>query len=184
MTIEEAEEEFKRYDGHFFHMGREGRYKEYKALGIPAETEEKWRQELIAEYFSQLFKDEGEQWFKFNRIFGIIKETKTKYNDNISLYLKKLEYAVKLDKHERVLIIEGMAKNCSFILWKTELGDEMNRIMEQLMAFTCTEEDNFNTLGGYNMPQRYNEAVADYRKRYEYFREAYGKGDAAENKFS
>lgn len=51
LTMEQAEELFKRYDGHLFHMHRDDYYlyQLYKRLEIPKETEARWREELAQE---------------------------------------------------------------------------------------------------------------------------------------
>ena len=51
LTMMQAEEFFKAFDGRKFHMDRDEPYKYqlYERLNIPKETEERWRAELAAQ---------------------------------------------------------------------------------------------------------------------------------------
>ena len=48
LTLEQAEEFFKQYGGHKFHMDREDHYKMqlYRRLNVPEELEDEWRRDL------------------------------------------------------------------------------------------------------------------------------------------
>jgi len=52
MDLKEAEEFFKKYDGHGFHMFREeeGNYAVYQKLNISKDTEDRWRKEILDRY--------------------------------------------------------------------------------------------------------------------------------------
>ena len=61
MTLEQAEQFFKKYDGRKFHMMREDwyHYQLYERLQIAKELEDQWRSEITAEEFEKRF-DNGE----------------------------------------------------------------------------------------------------------------------------
>lgn len=74
MTIGQAKDCFMQYDGHGFHMGREepDKYAEFKALDIPAETQERWRQELLDEYIEKMRTPHKDIWCTHSRFLAVL----------------------------------------------------------------------------------------------------------------
>lgn len=184
MTLIEAEKYFKRFDGFFFHMGREEpqNYNTYKALKISEETEEQWRQEIINNYFEHLFNAPDRVWYKFSTIVSIIYSTKTLKEKNCIRLISALKKMSYLDKMSKVLIIEQMAGNrgmsengaCALICMSTssEQRKRMNEIVLKLADFTCTEEDDQPGFAFNNIKKRHIKAVENYKARYEIYKDA------------
>ena len=182
MTIKEAKAVFKRFDGFFFHMGREEpeHYSAYKELKINKETEEQWRQELIDDYFKHLFDNPNKVRYVFGTITEIIYDTETLRKENCLRLISMMEKMTSLDKKNKILIIELMTGSggiengaCALICKATSAEDRtrMNEIVLKLADFTCTEEDNENGFAFSNMKERHMKAVKAYKKRYEIYKD-------------
>lgn len=183
MTIKEAEAVFKRFDGFFFHMGREEpeQYSAYKELKINKETEEQWRQELIDDYFEHLFDKPNKVCYVFSSIIAIIYNTETLRKENCVRLISMMEKMISLDKKNKILIIETMTGSrgwiengaCALICKSTSAEERkrMNEAVMKLADFTCTEEDNEAGIAFNNMKKRHMEAVQTYKKRYEIYKD-------------
>ncbi len=179
MTLKEAEEYFKRFDGHPFHMGREEpeMYREFCDMDIPEATKEQWRQELIDSLLKEL--SEKKEGFIVYRILEIICESKTgiadiyknKKADNISLLLDTIDSLKDVDSFEKILIIENLTKHCGIIV-VNGLGERLNNTFERLSDIPMTEEEKSERLNMYwSLGERYESAVRKYRESYEYYAE-------------
>ena len=172
MTIEEAEIYFKKYDGHYFHMGREEpieRYREFKELDIPETIIEKWRQEIIDRKFSTMFDDPKDVWGKFFNVIYVISETETDHQRNGERLLDSLSRMSDIDVQQKILVIETIADhNCrSFIRRKTDLTPRLNELMSSFMDFRFDPDDFPQTMGWENIQERYDSAVDDYKHAYD-----------------
>ena len=174
MTIEEAKQYFKRYDGHYFHMGREEpwNYDEFKKFNFQDSIIEQWRQEIIDNYFEKLFNRSDNVWSAILHIIDVMPETKTNYPDNCRKLLNALNKAANLDKKQKILIIEVMAeKGCQFVCQKSDLALEMNDIMSLFMDFECYPEDSIaNSIAWNDVPHKHKAAVRDYSNAFEYYK--------------
>lgn len=172
MTIEEAEIYFKKYDGHYFHMGREEsmkRCREFKELDIPETTIEKWRQEIIAHYFNTMFDDLKDVWRKLLRAIDVISETETDHQNNGERLLDSLSRMNDIDVQQKILVIETIADhNCrSFIRRKTDLTPRLNELMSSFIDIEFDPDDFPKTMGWENIQERYDSAVKDYKHAYD-----------------
>ena len=59
MNIKEAEEFFKKYHGHGYHMWHDDSVKnrEFDSMKISPELKEQWRQDLIQDFFEHMLDD-------------------------------------------------------------------------------------------------------------------------------
>ena len=64
MTLEEAKQFYRHYNGQGFFMAREepARAAEYRSLGVTEEMKRQWDGELIGEMFRDLWKDPSRVW--------------------------------------------------------------------------------------------------------------------------
>ena len=181
MTILEAEEYFKQYGGHGFHMCREEprKYDQYKMLNISPQMEEKWRQDILNRKFGQFFERPEEVWVQHGSIIDVLTATETKIEENCLKLLFCMEQMMKLDKKQKILIIENMAGRtvpqkdggCYLICSRTTLAKRMNEIMTKIMDFECNLEDNIDSHGWNNIRERHIKAVARYKMVYYRFGE-------------
>lgn len=172
MTLSEAESLFKKYDGHYFHMGREESpecYHDFMALCLPDSVIEQWRQEIIDHLFDIMFEDHEDVWGKLYRIIKVMLDTKTHYQKNGERILDNLSRMNELDTKQKILIIERMTECCSFICRNTDLAPRMNDIMTSFMDFECREDEIKKTPGWKDAGKRYDEAVNEYRSIYRQF---------------
>lgn len=186
MTITEAEEFFRRYDGHAFHMGREepAMYREFIRMEISDSAKEQWRQEIIDGYIKRIKNGDVVPMTRFGTIntvsslvrktFDIIKNTKNNKCDNISLLLDAISETEIPDKREKIYIMERITENCDMIAG-CGLGDKMNYVFEKLADFPITEEDKTVSTGYRNIPERYESAVSEYRQEYDYVTKHYAE---------
>lgn len=163
LSMQQAKEYFIRYDGHFFHMGREepSLYDEFKNMRIDSNTMEIWRQEILDNFY-QLFlsgKKKDECWFIVSHFLSVVKETDTKHDDNGRKLLEMLNYAAaELDKQQKILITEIMVEHgvrwfCQNTMLKDEMLSEINNLIDFNVEFTPAK------IGYDNAYERYNEAL-------------------------
>ena len=127
MTLKEAEEFFKKYDGHAFHMGREeyDMYREFNHMDIVESTKDQWRQEIIDGYIKRIKNGDVVPMTRFGlintvsslarKIFDIIKDMKNNKYDNISLLLDAISGTEIPDKREKIYIMERITESCDMI---------------------------------------------------------------------
>ncbi|MBQ6464939.1 MAG: hypothetical protein IJJ43_01550 [Oscillospiraceae bacterium] len=170
MTIEEAEQFYKRYDGLGFHMWREEpeRAEAFKALHISPEIKTKWDDDLIRQAFKMLWDKREKTWWVHSRLIKLIgRNPREEYIDR---FLSEMEKMKTLDKWSKVIIIENMAGRdraltggCRLICKESGQAERMDRIMRELMDFACTEDDATGELGWTDPADRYRNAVSAYR---------------------
>lgn len=109
-------------------------------------------------------------------------ETKNGIPEYSDKLISLTEELYDLDKKQKILIIENMAgrrfhgKNtqndggCYLICSRTSLGERMNEVMKKLMDFECREDDNLNEQGWSNMRERHFDAVKNYERAYNKFK--------------
>lgn len=143
MTLKEAEEFFKKYDGHAFHMGREeyDMYREFNHMDIVESTKEQWRQEIIDGYIGRI--KNGDVVSMTN--FGLI--------DTVSALVRRIFDIIK------------NTENCDMMV-KFGLGEKMNQVFEKIADFPITEEDKTVSTGYMTIPERYERAVKKHREMY------------------
>ncbi|MBQ6394871.1 MAG: flavin reductase [Atopobiaceae bacterium] len=90
LTLEQAEELFKRYDGRMFHMDRDDHYlaQLYRRLGVPKEIEDRWRAELIAERVSRAEEEGVRMEKRYVEPFELSEEITSKVKAGILLTTK------------------------------------------------------------------------------------------------
>ena len=174
MTIEQAEKYYKQYDGHGFHMWREEpeRYEEFEKLSISRELKKKWDDDLIRRYFETLWKNTDDVWRIHGRLIEILKRNPTEgYADRL---LNEMEKMTALDKYSKILIIENMAGRdralkggCMLICTASRQAERMNRIMNDLMDFSCDKDDAAGEIGWTEPDARYKRAVSAYQAAYQ-----------------
>lgn len=172
MTLKEAEEFFKSYGGHHFHMWRDDptNYSAYDKLDISDVTREKWRQELVDDYFDTMFDDPKNVWNKFFSAVYILKELEVNYQANFSRIIDSIRKMDYLDKQQKILIIDTVPDCCYYIFRYTNLAPALQKVMERFMGFECGPEDNLPERAWSNMADRYDKAVKNYIKSFEYYK--------------
>lgn len=173
MTLKEAEEYYKKYDGHGFHMYREEPeiYQVFQDLHIPNTRTKQWDSELTEDYFKKMWMDPDRVWTIHDRLIDILIRSKNKaYIDRLLCEMEKME---SLSKKNKVLIIENMAGRnaaleggCMLVCRNTDYGIRMDRIMKRIMDFSCDERDNIEIPGWHDMRARYENAVSQYKSAY------------------
>jgi len=173
MNLKEAEEFFKNYHGHGYHMWHDDPVKnrEFDSMKISPELKEQWRQEIIQNFFEHLFDRPEEIWFRHRNLIDVIKETKTDKQKNCSKLLDSMEQFYSLDKKTKIIIIENMAGRtnpqedggCYLICVNTGLKERMHNIVHELMNFECAPDD--------SLYKRFLEAKNSYMTAYNKFRD-------------
>ena len=172
MDIQYAEKFFKQYDGSHFFMDREmpEEYTAYKNLQISKAKENQWRSEILDDYFNKMISEYSTDYWRYhNKIISILNQMDT----DIIEYLKKLLYSMKivekLDKRQKILVIENMAgrtvaqKDGGYYLFASNgITDPVREIMKSITKFECTTLDNGEDIGWSNMPQRLSNAKGKY----------------------
>lgn len=172
MNTAEAETFFKKYNGQSFHMWREALpvYEEFQSLNLSPDITEKWRQELLDDYFSRLFADYEDVWWIHSLIIDILKSTTTNLTENCNKLLDAMEKMTELNNRHKVIIIENMAGRTEpqedggvfLICRRTGLAKKMNKIMKLLICSYMPDDIDTN--------DRYHIAVKAYKKSYRRFR--------------
>lgn len=179
MTLAEAEEFFKEFNCHGYHMfcDEPTKYEKFVALDIPNATKEIWRQEKIYSNLEDLWKNPENVWIAFHRTLEVIMSCSLHPDENAGALLNEMEKMTVLDKKQKILIIETMAGRhisfidggCRFICEKTSLAIRMNEIMNRFMDFDCDESDCKDSHGWRDTPGRLADAKSNYRKAYAKF---------------
>lgn len=172
MDIAEAEAFFKRFNGQSFHMCREAipEYEEFKNLNLSSDITEKWRQELLDDYFPRLFADIEDVWWIHSCIIDILKSTTTNLTENCNKLLDAMGKMTELNNCHKVIIIENMAGRTEpqedggvcLICRHTRLARKMNKTMKLLIRSYITVD--------IDTDKRYHIAVESYKKAYRRFR--------------
>lgn len=172
MTITEAEQLYKKFDGNLFYMNREEPhlYEDFKQLNISSEILINWNQEIIETLFNELSKDSNMTFWVFMRLFELIKIDKNNLEKNIERYFNEIRKTKKLDYLQRIILIELFAGKdayqktgiCFFVCNNiTKYINEMNEIVMRLMDFSCKENKELN--------KRFDEAKKNYKKAFTKF---------------
>ena len=129
MDLKEARSLFRHYRGWLFMMGREepSKYHEFASLQIPKDTFESWRQELIAEYFSDIVR--------------ILQSTLTLKEENGEKILDLLIKILEEENCDRGLIMNivygnSYSRKDSLLCWienNTSLSEKLDRILNFYM---------------------------------------------------
>jgi hypothetical protein len=180
MNIKEAEEFFKKYHGHGYHMWHDDPVKnrEFDSMKISPELKEQWRQDLIQDFFEHMLDDPDKIWLQHDNVLKIIESTKTNLEENCTRFLDIMEEFHTLDKKQKVLIIENMAGRtnpqedggCYLICAKTDLKERMHNIMLKIMDFECTADDNLRERGWNDIRTRFHNALNAYDRAYAKFK--------------
>lgn len=111
MTFGEAEEFFKKYDGHAYHMWHDEPkvYKEYCRKKISKKQENIWRLQKIEEHHERIQSQPESAWVWIGRIIGIMHVLETVSDELLKQLLDALEQIGKQDIRQRILVMEDMA---------------------------------------------------------------------------
>lgn len=180
MNLKEAEEFFKKYNGHGYHMWHDDPVKnrQFDNMRISPELMEQWRQELIQDFFEHILDCPEEIWLRHGNLLDVIKSTKTNLEENCNKLLDVMEEFHTLDKRQKVLIIENMAGRtnpqedggCYLVCAKTDLRERMHNIMLKIMDFECTSNDDLDQRGWSDIRTRFHNALNSYDKAYVKFK--------------
>ena len=139
MDLEEARSLFRRYKGRLYRMAKEvpDEYRAFAALTIAKDTLEKWRQELIEEYFDQAKADPAKAWLPFSDIVRILPSTLTLKEENGDKILDLLETILNDEGSDKGLIMtliygNTVSRNDSLLCWigkNTSLSPKLNEIL-------------------------------------------------------
>ena len=108
MTIEQAEEFFKRYDGSSFHMSREEpqQFAVFRTLDITDEQKDCWRFEMAQEYIDKINSDDPHSWAYFSSLMTVLSPVRTFNDKQESLLLKGIEKQIGCDEQSRMITLE------------------------------------------------------------------------------
>lgn len=180
--FKDAEKFFKRFHGFSYHMWHDEpkKYEEYKNLNIKPELEEMWRQDIIEDLFHRMIHTPEYVWIYHGNIISVLFCTKTRVEKHCDRLLDLMGTMIALDNRSKILIIKNMEGRsvaqsdggCCLICTRTALGDKMHAIMEQLMDFQCSEDDNLDEKGWRDMNRRRLDAIEGYQSAYSRFKDS------------
>lgn len=156
MTLKEAEDFFKRYNGQGFHMLREeaDAYKKYNQLQISGKQEDMWRLQIIEEQYCFIQSDKENAWGWFGNIIEIIHGLEETKDETLEQLMNSLKYISELDVRQRILVMEHMAgkpsgqNNGGYALYKSrnKFYKGLKENMAQVMHMTSEDFDEMNEL--------------------------------------
>lgn len=167
MNLEEAKQQYFRYDGSLFQMDRadSSLYNSFKMLHIGQDTLNKWDEEMLDALFGQLWVVPDRIWVTHGRIVRIIANENCDAEDYLGKLLDEMDGAPDIGSFNTTLILENMAGRTEpmkdggvyLVCTHTNLSSKMNGIMERLIS-SCREK--------YKVDERFEEAVRRYRSAY------------------
>lgn len=185
MTIHQAEQYFRKYNGLGFHMWHDepNSYEKYKNLNIKLELEEKWRQQLVDEKltliknFDLCGSSDFPIWRIHFRIIEIMISMSTNKRENALILFEIMEEFYKFGKKQKILIAGNMAGGNSqftdggifFICSNSELKQELVKSVDILLDFECISDDDENIEGWTDMRERYFESVGNCKRAFRKF---------------
>ena len=184
-NTQQSENETAIKDFFFYHQGDAmsmaiddpKKYKQYRTLSEA--TIESWRQELIAQDFELLIKDNADnQWILVGNLIRLISSSKNLVEDHFKKLLTTIiEISSTLNKRQRILILEHFAGRTLSqedggiysIQSKTNLNELLKTAINTLSNFTCIVSDNTSEVGWENIQQRYNCAKKSVQSAFQKF---------------
>ena len=173
MDLLQSETFFKDYNGLKFHMFREEplKYNEYKNLCVPQSLEETWRQNIVDDEINLLLNLATKQsintpiWTIQDKLIQVLSEMNENQKHNAtSLFnaFEKIDFN-ELSKKERILIAENMSGRDDnfkdgaifFICTNSDLKSPLSTLVDRLLDFSCTYDDNEHTIGWRDITNRY-----------------------------
>ncbi len=174
MTIKDAERFYKIYNGYTFQMGREepAKYDAFRELKIPDDMLREWDLDLIAQGFEHLWDEEKNVWSRQGDLLEVIKRFGKGAGVYVDPLLQEMEKMDRLNKQNRILIIENMSGRdreyksggVYFICTNTDQAEHMNEVMKKIMDFTCTDKDNLEYPGWTDINGRFTAAKNAYKR--------------------
>ena len=171
--------------GNTMHMAREycDVYEMYKQLDPGEDILKEWDLELLESLFAMLWEDPGFVWGRHGQIIEVLNRGRVDIGYWVARLLDEMEKMDVLDKKNKILIIENMSGintredlgGVHLICTSTEQGSRMADIMNKLMDFSCTADDDIDQRGWDNMLNRFLVATASYEKAMKRFGNTDGK---------
>lgn len=124
-NLKKGEKLFFKYNGHFFHMDREGEYEEYRKLKIPKELEAVWRNQIFDTLTEQIAHETD--IIKKTVLIGALVDAGIREQETTNLISNILEQP--LDTFSRILLSEHL-KSVSRYTKNMELQHRIAHILE------------------------------------------------------
>ncbi len=108
MTLEEAREFFRRFNGSAFHMSREEPQKlaMFEALGISEEVKDAWRLEMAQEYLDEISSDNPKSWSLFSAMASVLMTVKSFSDSQQDRFIEAIEKQSGSDLLSRTITLE------------------------------------------------------------------------------
>lgn len=108
MTINEAREFFRQFDGFSFHMAREepAKYETFQKLSISDSQKDQWRKEIACEYFEKIGPDHKDSWAPFSSMSSVLMSMKRTDSLQEELILKGIEKQLSCDIKTKIITLE------------------------------------------------------------------------------
>ncbi len=108
MTLEEAREFFRSFNGSTFHMSREEPQKlsAFQSLGITEEVKDGWRMELAEEYLDEISSDNPKSWSLFSSMASVLMAVKTISSNQENMFIEGIEKQAGSDLLTRTITLE------------------------------------------------------------------------------
>ena len=108
MTLEQAEEFFKRYNGSSFHMSREEpqQFAVFNALDIPDAQKDLWRLEMARDYIDKITPDDPRSWSYFSSLMTVLSPVRTFTDKQESILLEGIGKQDECDEWTRMITLE------------------------------------------------------------------------------
>ena len=108
MTLEQAREFFRRFDGSPFHMSREQPQllAEFEALNIPAEIRDGWRLELANEYLEKITPDDPKSWSFFSSLASVLMAIRSFSGVQEEMLIEGIKRQAESDLPARTITLE------------------------------------------------------------------------------
>ncbi len=111
MTLEEAREFFRSFNGSSFHMSREEPQKlaMFEALGISEEVKDAWRLEMAQEYLDEISAYNPKSWSLFSSMASVLMAVKSFSESQQDMFIEAVEKQAGSDLLTRTITLETIS---------------------------------------------------------------------------
>ncbi len=137
MTLEQAREFFRQFNGSSFHMSREEPQllKQFEEMNISNEQKDQWRLQLAQEYLDSINRDNPQSWSLFSRLTEVLKPVKTFTDRQEDMIIEAIERQTGSDLLTRTISLETICGRTydyhdGIIAYFRKMGYDMSRLKE------------------------------------------------------
>ena len=108
MTLEQAREFFRMYNGSSFHMYREDplQLEQFEALNVSDSQKDEWRLEMAEEYLDKITADNPKSWSLFSSLTTVLTSIKTFSDRQEAMFIEAIEKQTECELLARTITLE------------------------------------------------------------------------------